>query len=37
MKVLGKNYFDSEQIAPLLKQLVTELTSQPESVAAAGG
>jgi HD-GYP domain-containing protein (c-di-GMP phosphodiesterase class II) len=37
MKLLGKNYFDSEQIAPLLKQLITELNSQPESVAAAGG
>jgi hypothetical protein len=37
MKLLGKNYFDSEQIAPLLKELITELNSQPESAAAAGG
>jgi HD-GYP domain-containing protein (c-di-GMP phosphodiesterase class II) len=37
MKLLGKNYFDSEQIAPLLKQLITELNSQPESAAAARG
>jgi len=37
MKLLGNNYFESEQIAPLLKQLITELNTQPESVAAAGG
>ncbi|HLE63287.1 MAG TPA: HD domain-containing phosphohydrolase [Pyrinomonadaceae bacterium] len=37
MKLLGKNYFESEQIAPLLKQLITELNSQPESAAAARG
>lgn len=37
MKMLGKNYFDSEQIVPLLRQLITDLNPRPESAVAARG
>jgi HD-GYP domain-containing protein (c-di-GMP phosphodiesterase class II) len=37
IKMLGKNYLDPEQVIPLLKQLIAELSSQPESAAAARG
>ena len=37
MKMLGKNYLDTEQTIPLLKELIAELNLQPESAAAASG
>jgi len=37
VKMLGKNYLDSEKIVPLLQQLITDLKSQSESAAAARG
>jgi HD-GYP domain-containing protein (c-di-GMP phosphodiesterase class II) len=36
MKLLGKNYLDSEQVVPLLEQLISELDSDQQSAAAAG-
>ena len=36
IKILGKNYLDSEQVVPLLQQLITELDSDLQSAAAAG-
>lgn len=37
VKMLGKNYLDSEKIVPLLQQLITDLKLQSESAAAARG
>jgi len=36
LKLLGKNYIETEQILPLLKQLISELDSDKPPVAAAG-
>lgn len=36
MKILGKNYLDSDRVIPLLTELIAELDPNQKSAAAAG-